>query len=40
MAERLLETIAWSATLLADDLRRNGKRPNRPLAPGLGPRRS
>lgn len=38
MAERLLETIAWSATLLADDLRRSGVRPERPLPVGLGSR--
>lgn len=34
--ERLLETIAWSATLLADALRR-GELPERPLPTGLGP---
>ncbi|MEO7436196.1 MAG: hypothetical protein ABI080_12000 [Candidatus Binatia bacterium] len=36
--ERLLETIAWSATLLADDLRRTGHRRARPLPTGLGSR--
>lgn len=34
--ERLLETIAWSAVLLADALRR-GELPERPLPRGLGP---
>ncbi|MCC6766543.1 MAG: hypothetical protein IT293_17930 [Deltaproteobacteria bacterium] len=38
--ERLLETIAWSAILLAEDLRRNGERPERPLPVGLGTRLS
>jgi len=33
--ERLLETIAWSATLLADALRR-GEPCERPLPRGLG----
>ena len=36
--ERLLETIAWSATLLADDLRRGGHRRERALPEGLGSR--
>ncbi len=40
MAQRLLETIAWSAVLLADDLRRGVERPERALPPGLGPRAS
>jgi len=34
--ERLLETIAWSAVLLADALRR-GELRERPLPTGLGP---
>jgi len=34
--ERLLETIAWSAVLLADALRR-GELSERPLPRGLGP---
>jgi hypothetical protein len=34
--ERLLEAIAWSATLLADALRR-GEMRERPLPKGLGP---
>jgi len=38
IAERLLETIAWSATLLADDLRRGGSRRERALPVGLGSR--
>jgi hypothetical protein len=36
--ERLLETIAWSATLLADELRRGGSRRERDLPLGLGSR--
>lgn len=39
IAERLLETIAWSAVLLADDLRRHPTRRERPLPTGLGRRR-
>ncbi len=38
--ERLRETIAWSATLLADDLRRRGPSKERPLPVGLGARGS
>ena len=38
--ERLLETIAWSATLLADDLGRAGPRRERALPVGLGARTS
>ena len=38
--ERLLETIAWSATLLADDMRRGGSRRERALPVGLGSRLS
>jgi hypothetical protein len=37
--QRLLETIAWSAALLADDLRRHGVR-DRPLPVGLSSRRA
>jgi hypothetical protein len=36
--DRLLETIAWSAALLADDLRRAGRRREHPLPTGLGSR--
>lgn len=39
IADRLLETIAWSAVLLADDLRRHPIRRERPLPTGLGRRR-
>jgi hypothetical protein len=39
IADRLLETIAWSAVLLADDLRRHPTRSERPLPTGLGRRR-
>lgn len=38
--ERLLETIAWSAALLADDLRRGGSGRARALPVGLGSRAS
>lgn len=38
--QRLLETVAWSAVLLADDLRRRGGRRERPLLPGLGARQA
>ena len=38
LKERLLETIAWSATLLADELRRGGSRRERDLPLGLGSR--
>jgi hypothetical protein len=40
IGERLLEAIAWSAVLLADDLRRAGQRPERALPIGLGNRTS
>lgn len=43
MEERLLEAIAWSATLLADDLRRgpaSGRRCERTFPTGLGSLRS
>ncbi|MBI5504014.1 MAG: hypothetical protein HY899_04390 [Deltaproteobacteria bacterium] len=36
--ERLLETVAWSATLLADDLRRTGRGREHALPVGLGRR--
>jgi hypothetical protein len=38
--QRLLEAIAWSAALLADDLRSVKARRERPLPPGLGSRLS
>jgi len=38
IADRLLETIAWSSVLLADDLRRHPTRRERPLPTGLGRR--
>jgi hypothetical protein len=44
LEERLRETIAWSAALLADDLERSGRRRSPATDPpdpvGLGPRRA
>jgi hypothetical protein len=38
IADRLLEAIAWSSVLLADELRRHPTRRERPLPTGLGRR--